>query len=173
MECSELRTEFVGYIDGDLSDEERLRVELHIAQCYSCKEDLDELGRLLELSGAALKHPCPADRFEELKERLASAEPTYNPMPPRRKLRVREVLYKLAIAAIIIAVIAASPFLIRGAIRLFAPLEGTATLGNGADVDLLFRLPFIEQKLKVQQEVTEWWGAENEGEQTDRTSPTP
>jgi len=157
MQCSDIQAEFISYIDGDLSEDDRLRVELHIAECYGCREQLDELGRLLELCGDVMEHPCPLDRFGELKERLASAEPGYDPVPRRPQLRRREILYKLAVAAIIIAVIAASPFLVRGAKRLFSPLEGTAaTLGSGTGVDLPFTLPFLQQRLKFQEEVSEW-----------------
>jgi len=132
MDCIEIRAGFVGYIDGDLSGDERLRVELHVAECYDCREELDEMGRLLELSDAALKHPCPVDRFEDLKARLPDAEPAPIPMPSRPRFRVREVLLKLAVAAMVIALIAASPILINGARRLFTPIEGTTALGNGA-----------------------------------------
>lgn len=171
MDCSQIKMGFIGYIDGDLSEDEKLRVELHVAQCYSCREELDEIGRLLELSDAALKHPSPVDRFEDLKERLADAEPELIPVPRRPKLRAREVLYKLAVAAIVIALIAASPFLIRGAKRLFTPLEeGTTTLGNGTDVDLPFNMPFVERKLRMEQEIADWSTTGDDKEETDTPS---
>jgi predicted anti-sigma-YlaC factor YlaD len=170
MDCIEIRAGFVGYIDGDLSGDEKLRVELHVAQCYDCREELDEMGRLLELSDAALKHPCPVDRFEDLKARLAEAEPAPIPMLPRPRLRVREALLKLAVAAVVIALIAASPFLIRGAKRLFTPIEGTTALGNGAAVKLPFRLPFVEKKLKMQNDVAEWATTGRDKEETDTSS---
>ena len=172
MDCIEIRARFIGYIDGDLSGDERLRVEVHVAQCYDCREELDEMGRLLELSDAALKHPCPVDRFEDLKARLEDAEPAPIPMPPRPRLRVRETLLKLAVAAVIIALIAASPFLIRGAKRLFTPIEGTTALGNGAAVKLPFRLPFVEKKRKMENEVAEWATPGDNEEGTDTSSST-
>ena len=171
MDCSEVRAGFIGYIDGDLSGDEKLRIELHVAECYDCREELDEIGRLLELSDAALKHPRPVDRFEDLSERLAEAEPEIIPLPRRPKLRVREVLYKLAVAAIVIAVIAASPIIIKGAKRLLTPLEeGTTTLGNGAGVDLPFRMPFIEKKLKMEDQAAEWATTGRDKEETDTSS---
>ena len=140
MDCSEVQARFVDYIDGDLSEEDGLSVELHVAECYACREELDELGKILELCGAALEHPCPTNRFEKLQERLASAEQQYDFVAPRRKLRVRELLVKLAVAAVIIGLIGASPFLVKRAKRLFAPLEQPAVLGNGGDLERL-RLP--------------------------------
>ena len=114
------------------------------------------MGRLLELCEAALRHPCPQDRFEELKERLASDEPQYSPIVPRRKAKPREVLFKLAVAAAIIAVLATSPLLIRGVMRLFEPREDSATLaGNGAGLGRLhlrFELPFVERRRKIEEE---------------------
>ena len=172
MDCSEIRAGFIGYIDGDLSGDERLRVELHVAECYDCREELDEMGGLLELSDAALKHPCPVDRFEDLKARLADAEPAPIPMLPRPRLRVREALLKLAVAAVVIALIAASPFFIRGAKRLFTPLEGMTALGNGAAVELPFKWPFVEKKLKMENEAAEWATTGRDKEETDTSSST-
>jgi len=166
MECSEIRAGFVGYIDGDLSDDERLCVESHVAQCYRCREELDELGRLLELSDAALKHPYPVNRFEDLKKRLADAEPAPIPAALRPKPRLREAIFKLAVATVIIALIAVSPLLVRGAKRLFTPLDGNATLSSGTGVDLPFNLPSVEQKLEMEREVTQWSATGNESEQT-------
>ncbi len=156
MDCSEIQADFVRYMDGDLSEEERLQVELHVAECYSCREQLDELARILEVCGDVMEHPCPVDRFDELTERLASVEPPYTPVPRRPELRRRELLRKLAVAAVIIAALAASPLLVKGARLLFSPVQSTATLGNGTGVAFPIRIPFLEEKLKFQEEVAEW-----------------
>jgi len=172
MDCNQIRAGLVGYIDGDLSGDDKLRVELHVAECYDCREELDELGRLLELSDAALKHPCPVDRFEDLKVKLADAEPAPIPMPPRPRLRFREALLKLAAAAVVIALIAASPSLVRVAKRMFTPIEGAAALGNGAAVNLPFRLPFVEKKLKMQDDVADWATPGDKEEEIDTHQPS-
>ena len=166
MDCRDIQADFIRYLDDDLSQEERLRVELHIAGCYRCREELDELGRLLELCGDVIEHPCPVDRFDELRERLASAEPEYTPVPRRPELRRRELVSKLAIAAAIIGALVASPLLIKGARLLFSPAQGTATLANGTTVEFPIRVPFLEEKLKLQEEVAEWAisGSSNRGD---------
>lgn len=35
-----------GYLDGDLPDEERVRVELHLADCHQCRAELADIRRL-------------------------------------------------------------------------------------------------------------------------------
>lgn len=153
--CGEIRAKLADYVDEGLSDEERLEVEVHIARCYVCREDVEELARLLELCGAALRHPNPRERFEELKQRLASEEPQYDPVVPRRELRNRRTWHKLAVAAVIIVVLAAAPFLVKGVMRLMAPVEDSAALaGNGTDVgrlrQLLEKTPFFKRASSVE-----------------------
>jgi anti-sigma factor RsiW len=148
--CGEIKAKLVDYVDDGLSLEERLAVEVHIARCYVCREDVEEVARLLELCGAALRHPNPRDRFEELKQRLESGEPQCDPVLPRRGSRRRSTRHKLAVAAAVIVLLAASPFLVKGVIRLFRPVENSATLaGDGTDVGplrhLLERVHFLRQ----------------------------
>jgi len=134
-DCDEIRTKLIDYVEDDLSQEDKLSVELHVARCYACREELDELGRLLEVCGAVLRHPSPNDRFEELKLRLESDQPQYDPVVSRRELSRRSAWHKLAVAAVVIVVLAAAPFLVKGVIRLFSPVENSATLaGDGTDV---------------------------------------
>lgn len=149
-DCGEIRTKLIDYVEDDLSQEDKLSVELHVAQCYACREELDELGRLLEVCGAALQHPSPSDRFKELKLRLESGEPQYDPVLPRPGSRRSSAWHKLAVAAVVIVVLAAAPFLVKGVIRLFSPVDNSATLaGDGTDVGplryLLERAHFLEQ----------------------------
>lgn len=42
-----------GYIDGELTQQQRQRVELHCADCAACAGELDELGKLRAEIGAA------------------------------------------------------------------------------------------------------------------------
>jgi|GEM_PF-899561 len=156
MDCRDIQADFIRYLDDDLSEEEGLRVELHIAECYRCREQLDELGRLLEACRDVIEHPCPVDRFDELRQRLPSVDPPYTPVPRRPELRRRELIRKLAVAAVIVAALAASPLLVKGARLLFSPVQNTATLGNGTGVAVPFRVPFLEEKLRLQEEVAEW-----------------
>ncbi len=153
--CGEIKTKLVDYVDDGLSHEERLAVEVHIARCYACRENVEELARLLELCGAALQHPNPCGRFEDLKQRLESEEPQYKPVVPGRRLRQRRTWHRLAVAAVIIIVLAAAPFLVKGAMRLMAPVEDSAALaGNGTNVGRLRRLlektPFFRRERSVE-----------------------
>jgi anti-sigma factor RsiW len=156
--CGDIRTKLIDYVDEDLSHDERLSVELHVAKCYSCREEVEELARLLELCGAVLRHPNPRDRFEQLKEQLVSEEPQYEPVPPEWGRRRRKRWHKLAVAAAIIIVLAAAPFLVKGVVRLLAPVEDPAALtGDGSSLGrwrrLLRKSPSSKQE-RITEETT-------------------
>jgi len=48
MKCREERELLSGYLDGELNDEQRRKVERHLAECASCKKELEELKQLDE-----------------------------------------------------------------------------------------------------------------------------
>lgn len=147
--CSDVRAKLVDYIEEELQEEERLFVELHLEKCYACREELEELGKLLEVCGAVLPHPSPRERLDELRQRLASMEPEYEPVP-RRRLTTRQLALRLAVAAVIIAVAIASPFIVKGITRLFAPIEDSASrAGDGTDIQQIRSL--IESSLGEQE----------------------
>lgn len=54
-----------GYIDGELTQQQRQQVELHCAACAQCRKDLEDLRELRErIAGAALS-PIGADQWRE------------------------------------------------------------------------------------------------------------
>lgn len=54
-----------GYIDGELTQQQRQKVELHSAQCPQCHQDLQDLQALRErIAGAALS-PIGTDQWRE------------------------------------------------------------------------------------------------------------
>lgn len=54
-----------GYIDGELTQQDRQRVELHCQQCDTCRGHLDDLLALRERMGQARLSPIGEDRWRE------------------------------------------------------------------------------------------------------------
>ncbi len=51
MSCRELVELVTAYVDGTLSLENRMRFELHLADCDGCSTYLDQMRRTIELTG--------------------------------------------------------------------------------------------------------------------------
>jgi len=132
MDCSDVRSRFIDYIDGDLDERDRRSVESHVAECYLCKEEFADLENMLRLCKDALRHPHPVDRFDELRTRLPSAGTRYRPAVFRRRLRVSEMVYRLAVAALVAFMVAVSPAAVKGTKWLFSPLPEPGALSNGS-----------------------------------------
>ncbi len=62
MSCDAFEPLLTGYVDGELSDEDRRRVEDHVASCPRCREALAELrGLKEELAMMTFKEPSDVE----------------------------------------------------------------------------------------------------------------
>jgi predicted anti-sigma-YlaC factor YlaD len=157
MECSDIRRKFVDYIDGDLSDSDRTLVHDHLTECYLCKEDFDDLRNVLGMCEKALRHPRPVNRFSELGIQAATAASRRGRPLPRHRLRVGELLARLAFAAVVVFMVAASPVAVKAAKWLFTPLREPGALSNGASyvrLGLPAERPFLDRR----HEIKPWLG---------------
>ena len=156
MDCSYIRSKFVDYIDQDLSYDDHAVVRDHLAECYLCKEDFDDLRNVLGLCETALRHPRPVDRFDELGIQAAAAASRRNHAVPRHKLRVGELLARLACAAVVVFMVAASPVAVKAARWLLTPLSEPGALSNGASyvrLGLPAERPFLDRRFKIKIEL--------------------
>jgi predicted anti-sigma-YlaC factor YlaD len=48
-ECSKISEQLTSYLDGELGDKERARLELHLESCQSCREEYDSLRQTVSL----------------------------------------------------------------------------------------------------------------------------
>ena len=56
--CNEYKALMMGMIDGELTDDESIRLNNHMIRCSSCREELEQLkGASLKLNGIDLKEP--------------------------------------------------------------------------------------------------------------------
>ena len=70
MHCSDIESKFDRYLDGDLRTTERLCLAVHLSQCYTCRETLDEYKFLNRAISSGLRHPNPVSRFPEVLARV-------------------------------------------------------------------------------------------------------
>ena len=71
---------------------------------------------------------------------------------PRRRLRVGELLAKLAVAAVVVFMVAVSPAAVKAARWLFTPLSEPGALSNGASyvrLGLPAERPFLDRRHKI------------------------
>lgn len=50
MACEEYREQLMAYLDGELDEAEAARFRAHVAECETCREELDKLQRLKEVT---------------------------------------------------------------------------------------------------------------------------
>ena len=48
MSCEEMRPLITGYIDGELSPDQRAKLEEHLADCEDCRREMEQMTRLTE-----------------------------------------------------------------------------------------------------------------------------
>ena len=62
MSCEDLGHLITGYVDGELSDAERRKLEDHLAACEACRRELDECATIKEhLTMIKFKEPSDAE----------------------------------------------------------------------------------------------------------------
>jgi len=152
MDCSEVRKRFVDYIDGDLDEHEHIVVENHLAECYLCKEDFDDLDSILRVCEDVLHHPHPVNRFAELRLRTTDAVTRPGLVPFRHRLRVGELFGRLAVAALVVFMVAVSPAAMKATEWLFTPPADPTSLVNGASfvrLGLPAERPFVQRRHKI------------------------
>ena len=100
---SHVEPELLAYLDGELGERERTRVEAHLATCSRCTAELErlralrqELGRTLDAAISPVRLPADADA--RIRERLrARTEPR-----PWRALWRRRGLVAQALLAVLV-----------------------------------------------------------------------
>jgi len=112
MECHEVQSQLVRYLDNDLSPQQHDAVEDHLDHCYLCTEELHETVSLFDTCRDALRCPEARNRFEELRpllRRPASIGP--RPQSPLRPYQI--VAGWVALAAVAILLISTAAPVVR------------------------------------------------------------
>jgi len=103
MSCEELSEELSAYLDGELSSQQRSRLEAHLQRCTRCREELGSLRAVSRLV-ASLPAVEPSEAFVQALSRKISAR------RPRRWLRpiptfAGDLVPALAVAALLLVAV--------------------------------------------------------------------
>ncbi len=79
LQCMQVAEAVTAYLDGELNDERRRRMDAHLAECPGCRAALDQFRTVKELSGR-LTAADVADTDPLIRDRL-----TETVRAPRRK----------------------------------------------------------------------------------------
>lgn len=139
MQCEKIQDKFIGFLDNDLRVTEQLCVEVHLTQCYTCREELDALKEDVVQFRRALRHPCPVNGFEALRVGIAlsARQPRFN--GTRARFRVREGLRRLAVAAILLLVAGIIAPIMTGNLKVLEFLPSDSIGATGSQVRIVWR----------------------------------
>ena len=114
MDCEHIRPRLVGYIDNDLRVTERLCVDVHLAQCDHCKDELLELRDFMGMMDKTLRHPRPVCRFEDIRHRLDEVELLPHIEGVRPRFGFRDYLNRVAAAAVFVCMVGTTGPFVQG-----------------------------------------------------------
>lgn len=152
MQCARVREKFVDYVDEDVRFTERICVEVHVARCYACREELDELISLRNLCRSAVHHPGIEDGFTALRQRIAEREAVVRSVGVWGSENWRNTVTKLLAAAVVLFILGVSTPLFRYT-RGNASQPGAATASQSETREVLsVTLPFVMRKQALEDE---------------------
>lgn len=112
--CSGVEKRFRAYIDGDLTTQERQRIDAHLAACHACHAHLEKLDGAARLARTLALEEPPPHFSASLQVRLASLRaarrplPWWRRLPPRASLSSRRLVAAGAGAALGVTLLVAS-----------------------------------------------------------------
>ena len=66
MACREFVELITDYLDGELPEHDRVRLEDHFAKCHGCTSYLEQMRATIELTGMLTEDQIPAEGKQEL-----------------------------------------------------------------------------------------------------------
>jgi anti-sigma factor RsiW len=119
------------YVDGDLAEDERLKLEAHLADCSRCRDTVKQLRVVVAQAGALEDRLPTGDLWKGVAERIGahqSREPGVVSLEERRaKRRITVSIPQLAAAGIVLVLIsAATTMLLRPDASPLGPPEASA-----------------------------------------------
>ena len=106
MDHRQARDLFAGYLDDELSDEERRLVDVHLAACGQCRRDLESLRAAQEALRRALASTAsgtspPPGAWSRLQPELEAPRPSMIFLFRRRKWRIAATVLVVLIVAVL------------------------------------------------------------------------
>lgn len=105
MDCDEAGRWLHSYLDQELSESERERVDRHLVDCAACRRSLDELCRFgRTVREGATRFTAPDDLFARITRSLPEPGRTATPLP-RRRLNLARRWLPVAASVLLTAVV--------------------------------------------------------------------
>ena len=161
MYCQEREEQMHRYLDEEMTVEERLELEAHVAACSACRDQLQMLGAGVNLLINAEWVKAPPGFTESLMAQLKQVD------PPRRNWRVRVMKYTGIAAALLLVLgtgmMMATPdqFALQATDRSGLIVQNGKVIvpeGTQYDGDLLIQNGDVEVRGKVNGNVTAYNG---------------
>ena len=103
MDCRQIRSRFIGWVDGDLPRQQAALVAGHLEACAACRDALEDLRAFDALCEQHLPAPSPAYTTQALLARLKEVDVLSEVTPLLPGLPVRQSASRLAAAAMVLA----------------------------------------------------------------------
>lgn len=84
ISCEEVWREVSNYLEGEITEELRGRMEIHFKNCRHCTAVLDGIGNLLQLVGDTRAFSVPAGFSDRLYQKLGRKLGNGRPSTPKR-----------------------------------------------------------------------------------------
>ena len=150
MQCELVRAKLSNYADDDVGFRDRVAIDVHVARCAACHDELASLRETLEACRLSLSHPNPRDRFDELMAYIRTRERARGIVRRIRVRRPRPVISQVAAAAAVIAILGLTAPFARGAKRLTEGIDRSpdAPMQTAAQAPLVSR-DFVKRRAKI------------------------
>ena len=150
MQCELVRAKLPDYADDDVGFRDRVAIDVHVARCGACREELASLRETLEACRISLNHPNPRDRFDELMAYIRTRERARGIVRRIRVRRPRPVVSQVAAAAAVIAILGITAPFARGAKRLTEGIDRSpgAQIQSPVQAPLVSR-DFVKHRAKI------------------------
>ena len=98
LRCSSVRKHLSAFLDGELDQRERKRMELHVSECADCRRETEKLREMIGFVGGVPRPEVPAHLWEGTRRRIEAA----SELPTRTLvLRMPRWVFAPAAAAVI------------------------------------------------------------------------
>jgi len=88
------------WLDGEIADPERARIEAHVAECGTCAAVLDDFRRMAVAAAGESPPPVPADLAARIRSKIAVAAVA----APRPRSRLMTLRFAAAAAVVVLAI---------------------------------------------------------------------
>ena len=138
-DCRQIRSQFTSYLDGDLRNAERERVNDHLRACEECQAEFAAFREFLLNCDEFLAAPQPSYSFDDLRARMVDIEPLAEVMEFVPRIYISGTIPRFAVSFLLLFLVGGMP----GALR------------HSRDMYQQLRSPLVDYQARVDQRIEE------------------